>query len=127
MNLQQAIDEYLAHLSENNKKQRTINAYQYDFKIVLAFFEPDRALQEITLPQVGKFIRSDVLLLRQDGQPRCQNMVNRIQRVFRMLLFWAYENGHLDFLPIPKSLPTGRNQILHEPLSSIETMPSDCA
>ena len=126
MQLQQAIEGYLIHLSENHNKNRTIQAYRYDFDIVLAFFGTQRTLNEVTLSQVGKFLRSDELLLRQDGQPRCENMVNRIKRVFRMLLFWAYEQGHLDYLPIPKSLALGRNQMPEALVEGLEGM-EECA
>lgn len=122
MQLRQAIEAYLIHLSESNKKNRTIQAYRYDFDIVLAFFGAQRTVNEVTLSQVGKFLRSDELLLRQNGQPRCENMVNRIKRVFRMLLFWAYEQGHLDYLPIPKSLALGRNQMPEALVERLEGM-----
>lgn len=97
--------EYLELLKTQNKSTKTIYTYGKDIEQILAFFGPDRAIDKITLPQVGKFYRSDELLTLPNGTKRAPRTVLKTVRVFRMFMTWAQAQGYIDTLPLPKALP----------------------
>lgn len=111
MQLQQAIDAYIENLISEGKDKKTVNAYRGDLGIASGFLGDQKPLGEITVQQVGKFLRSETLHQRLDGVPRVENTVQRIQRVLRMMFCWACEQGCLEVPPIPKSLPMGRSKL----------------
>jgi hypothetical protein len=76
-----------------------------------AFFGPDKPLQSITLPLVGKFLKSDALLRLPNVKERAPQTIAKTIRVFRMFLFWAKEQGYIEQVPLTKDIPIGRSQL----------------
>lgn len=110
ISVKEAIANYMDVLKEAGKSERTLYTYGKDFEQVMAFFGADRPLNSILLTQVGKFYRSDVLLKLPNGQERAFKTVDKTRRVFRMFLVWAYQQGYIETLPLPKSTPMGRDK-----------------
>lgn len=109
--LKEAIQTYLAKLRKEGKNERTLYTYHMDLKQVMAFFGPDRMLNTILLPQVGKFFKSDALLLLPGGKERSTRTVSKTLRVFRMFMIWAHQIGHIETLPLPRMTPMGRTRL----------------
>ncbi len=108
--IQEAAGLYLEVLTQHGKSPRTLYTYHQDLKQVMAFFGPDKPVSNITFPLVGKFLKSDILLLLPQGQPRATATVDKTIRVFRMFLIWAKSQGYLETLPLTKDIPLGRKE-----------------
>jgi hypothetical protein len=110
LTLKEACTLYTEHLQAQGKNPRTLYTYGRDLAQIQAFFGPDEPLSVLTLPRVGKFLRSDELLRLPNGQDRAQPTVKKTIRVFRCLVLWLKAQGHIDLVPLPKGVPLGRNQ-----------------
>ncbi|MHB9038542.1 MAG: site-specific integrase [Armatimonadota bacterium] len=105
--LGQALAEYLEHLKEEGKSERTIYTYSRDVEQIIEFFGADRKLTSILTPHVGKFLKSDILLKLPNGQCRAELTVKKTVRVLRMFLAWAREREYIANLPLPKNMNIG--------------------
>lgn len=102
--LREATEQYLKALEEAGKSPRTLYTYGQDCKQMLAFFGPDKKLINILPAHVAKFYKSDALLkILKNGKDRAPKTVNKTKMVFKGLLTWAKEQGHIEALPLPKS------------------------
>ena len=99
----QAAEDFIGHLRESGKKERTIYTYRKELEVVEAFFGADRQLAE-SASQVGKFCKSDLLLKLPDGKERPSAPSPR-PSVFRMMMVWARESGRIEELPLPRARP----------------------
>jgi site-specific recombinase XerD len=111
MTLAEAIHLYQTHLKAQGKHERTLYTYGRDLQQVCAFFGAEKSLGTITLPLVGKFLKSDTLLQLSNGRERAPQTVGKTIRVFRQFLIWAHTEGHLAHLPLTKEIPLGRNTV----------------
>lgn len=102
--IREASAAFLTHLQQIGKKERTIYTYRKDLEQVEQFFGSDRKLSELKVPYVGKFYKSDILLKLPDGRERAERTVAKTVRVFRMMLTWAKEQGHIEIIPLPKCM-----------------------
>jgi hypothetical protein len=109
LTLKEACRLYLEHLQTLGKNPRTLYTYGKDLQQIQAFFGPDEPLSVLTFPRVGKFLRSDELLRLPNGKDRAQPTVKKTVRVFRCLVLWLKEQGHIESVPLPKGVPLGRN------------------
>jgi len=107
--LGEVLAEYLEHLKQEGKSERTIYTYQKDAEQIMGFFGADRKLTSILTPHVGKFLKSDALLKMHGDRNRSEVTVRKTIRVFRMFLIWAKEIGYIERLPLPKDVPLGRS------------------
>lgn len=106
MTLQEAVQLYLESLVLAGKSSRTIYTYGKDCQQMLDFFGPDKKLVNILPVHVAKFYQSDALLkVAKNGKERASRTVNKTKMVFKCLLNWAKEQGHIETLPLPKSKP----------------------
>jgi site-specific recombinase XerD len=105
LTLAEAVEQYMTFLQQQNKSKATLYTYSMDLKQVLDFFGTERLVQTISLPQVGKFYRSDVLLKCPNGKNRAEQTVRKTVRVFRMFILWLHAQGWIDTVPLPKQLP----------------------
>jgi hypothetical protein len=107
--LLEATRTYLSHLKASGKQERTLYTYGKDLEQVMSFFGPEKPIETILLPQVGKFYQSDALLRLPNGKVRAAQTVSKTIRVFRMFMVWAYGQGLISSLPLPKNTPMGRS------------------
>ena len=101
--LQELSQAYLAHLRQKSKTERTLYTYGKDCEQIQAFFGSDKKLTNILPVHVGKFFKSDELLKMPNGKGRAPATVNKTRRVFKAMLTYALEEGHIKNLPMPKN------------------------
>src|SRR5688572_6748823 len=94
--MSEAISLYLEYLKQQGKSQRTLYTYGKDLEQIIQFFGTEKQLVSITLPQVGKFYQSDVLLRLSNGKQRSPQTVSKTLRVFRMFMIWAMEHHYIE-------------------------------
>ena len=109
--LHEAAQDYLKHLRQAGKKERTLYTYGQDFRQIEAFFGAEKPISTIRTPQVGKFLKSDALLKLSSGKERAKPTVDKTVRVLRMFLVWAMETSRIKTLPLPKDTPMGRSEL----------------
>jgi len=101
--LEKAVPEFLEHLKEQGKNERTVEVYGRCLENVITFFKPDKQLNKLTPALSGQFLKSDALLKKPNGKAKSEITVNQNVRVYRMMLTWAVETGYLQDIPLPKS------------------------
>lgn len=102
--LQEATERFLKALERAGKSPRTLYTYGKDCEQMLAFFGPEKKLGNILPAHVAKFYKSDeLLLIPKNGKERAPKTVNKTKMVFKSLLAWAVEEGHIEALPLPKA------------------------
>jgi site-specific recombinase XerD len=106
--LEEAIWHFMQDLGEQGKSSITISAYGSDLKQAVAFFGAECPLSRLTLPWVGRFLKSPQLLEKAPEQDRALPSVKRSVRVFRMLIFYCQKQGWLETVPLPKAISRGR-------------------
>ena len=107
--LSEATAQYLEHLKTQGKSERTLYTYGKDIQQILAFFGPERLVENMPLGLIGRFLKSDDLLKLPNGKERRPQTVNKTIRVFRMFMQWLVQLAYLTELNLPKSIPLGRS------------------
>lgn len=102
--LSEAATQYLEYLQHFGKSERTLYTYNRDLQQILAFFGPDRSINNIPLPLMGRFLKSDELQKLPNGQERAPQTVNKTIRVFRMFMEWLVEVNYLPEITLPKAI-----------------------
>jgi len=102
--ISEATSQYLEYLQHHGKSERTLYTYGRDIQQILAFFGPDRAINNIPLPLMGRFLKSDELLKLPNGQDRAPQTVNKTIRVFRMFMQWLVYVNYLPEITLPKAI-----------------------
>lgn len=101
--LEKAAPEFLKHLKEDGKGERTVAVYGRCLENVVSFFGKDKDIKKITPALSGQFLKSDVLLKKPNGVVKSDITVRQNVRVFKMMLTWAVEKGYLADIPLPKA------------------------
>jgi site-specific recombinase XerD len=102
--LRNATQQYLEHLKNWGKSPRTLYTYGKDLEQIQAFFGNEKSIQQITLPFIGRFLKSPELLNLPNGEPRANQTVQKTIRVLRQFLTWCYQEGMIDSLSLPKCI-----------------------
>ena len=100
---EKVIPEFLEHLKEQGKNERTVDVYGRCLENVVTFFSKDKALNKLTPALIGQFLKSDALLKKPNGKAKSEITITQNKRVFRMLIVWAHEKGYITDIPLPKS------------------------
>jgi len=114
LTLSEATSQYLEFLAYEGKSKQTLYTYSRDIQQILAFFGADRLINNIPLPLIGRFLKSDELLKLPNGQDRALQTVNKTIRVFRMFMHWLVQVNYLPEVTLPKSIPTGKSNKIPE-------------
>ncbi|HOO56475.1 MAG TPA: hypothetical protein PLN69_06615 [bacterium] len=101
--LERAIPEFLEHLKEAGKNERTVAVYGRCLENAVTFFKADKQLGKLTPALVGQFFKSDAMTKKPNGKEKSEITITQGKRVFRMMLVWAAEAGHIADVPVPKS------------------------
>ena len=102
ISLKDAGTQYFRILDATGKNPRTVNTYRRHFEIVTDFFGETKKLSAIRPPDVGRFLKSDLLLAMTNGKQRAEATLKQIVRVFRVFLEWALTQGMVDSVAFPK-------------------------
>lgn len=110
---------YLHHLEGQGKSKRTLYTYGKDLEQILAFWGAEKPITHVSLPTIGKFLKSPELLLLIDGSPRADRTVQKTIRVLRMFIEFCIEQGWLNPILLPKTMTLGRSKVLQDKAVSI--------
>lgn len=109
---------YLHHLENQGKSPRTRYTYGKDLEQIVAFWGSEKPITHLSLPLIGKFLKSPELRLLADGSPRADRTVQKTIRVLRMLIEFCIEQGWLNPILLPKTIKLGRSKVFQDKLVS---------
>jgi site-specific recombinase XerD len=105
--LKEATELYLLYLQDSGKSPRTLYTYGKDLDQIIAFFGPEKEIRQITLPLMGRFLKSPELNTLPNGNTRAAKTIQKTVRVFRQFMMWCYQEDLIESLTLPKCM-TGR-------------------
>jgi len=103
LTLKDAVPQYLEHLRQAGKIERTVKVYGNALHVAAGFFGEEKELDTFAPAAIGRFLKSDALLKKPSGKERAQPTVDQIVRCVRMLFEWAVGQGHIESVPFPKA------------------------
>ena len=103
LTLKEAVPQFLEHLRQAGKIERTVKVYGNALHVAMGFFGEEKALTSFAPAAVGRFLKSDALLRKPSGKERAHPTVDQIVRCVRMLFEWAVAEGHIETMPFPKA------------------------
>ena len=117
--IKEAAEQYLAHLKDLGKNERTIITYGRHLDLAIAHFGESKDIAKILPAHVAAFFKSDAVnkLIREskkEGEahterPRSHHTIAQTKRVFRMMLVYCKDQGWVEKVAIPKAdLPRTR-------------------
>ena len=98
MTLTQAIEQFTTYLRANHRSPLTIDVYRRDLES-LGRFADDPAVVDITPDLVHRFVVSDAVQIKSDGQPRSEVTINRAKAALRSFGAWILATGISDRNP----------------------------
>jgi hypothetical protein len=106
---EKAIPEFLEHLKEDGKNERTVAVYGRCLENTTDYFGADKPLGKLTPATIGQYFKSDAFLKKPSGAPKAEPTIKQGRRVLRMMLVWAQEKGYITDIPLPKAEMTAKN------------------
>jgi hypothetical protein len=95
-------ERYIQHLSESGKSQGTALSYLIEMTTATKFLGEDTAIASLTPDDVRRFNDSRIVMFKRDGKtPKAAPSYLKTQRVLRLALVWAAEQGWIETAPIP--------------------------
>ena len=98
MRLSHAIEQFTTYLQANRRSSGTIDCYRRDLE-GMRRFAADPPVVDISPDLVHRFVVSDAVQLRPDGQPRSEVTVNRAKAALRAFGGWLADTGLADRNP----------------------------
>ncbi|MFH1531075.1 MAG: tyrosine-type recombinase/integrase [Pseudomonadota bacterium] len=98
MHLTQAIEEFTTYLAADGRSPGTIDCYRRDLS-ALAAFAGDPAVVDVIPNLLHRFVVSDAVQRRPDGEPRAEVTINRGKAALRSFGGWMVETGLADRNP----------------------------
>ena len=95
-------ERYIQHLAESGKSQGTALSYLIEMTTATKFLGEDTAIASLTPDDVRRFNDSKIVMCKRDGKtPKAAPSYLKTQRVLRLALVWAAEQGWIETAPIP--------------------------
>jgi hypothetical protein len=94
-------EKYLEHMEQDGKSVGTCFSYTMELKTAIAELGADTIVSEITPALVEKFNACDRVMRLKSGKPKAPPSYLKTQRVLRLALTWAAQNGLIATAPYP--------------------------
>jgi hypothetical protein len=94
-------ERYLAHLDEEGKSHGTLFSYAIELKTAQRELGAETLISSVTPQDVKLYFESAAVMKLKSGKPKAMPSYLKTQRVLRMALVWAEQQGWIDRAPIP--------------------------
>ena len=120
--LKEAVEQYLAYLTEIGKRPGTVATYGKDFELAIKHFGEEKKIDSFLPPHIATFFKSDLVNKLPSGKERAKPTIDKTKRAVRMMFVWCKNSGMIEKLPIPKDeMPKQvRKTAVEEPTASEE-------
>jgi len=109
--LVEKVNQFLDHLKSNGKKEKTLYTYGKDVELLVNHFGNGKAINKITKPLMGGFLKCDGILKTTSGRDKSHITINKTKRVVSQLFDWLIEKGDMTENPMPKEAqPVNRSE-----------------
>lgn len=98
-------DAYAAEMERAGKSPGTCASYAMELKVALAELGADVPLREVTPERVGEFFASDRVNKLKSGRAKSPLSIAKTQRVLRLSLVFAEQQGWVEKAPLPEAKP----------------------
>ncbi len=99
-------DAYKAEMERVGKSPGTCASYMAELAVALGELGADIPLREVTPERVAEFFRSDRVNRLKSGKPKSPLSIAKTQRVLRLSLVFAEQQGWVEKAPLPEPTPT---------------------
>jgi len=96
-------ERYLEHLETVGKSHGTCFSYSIELKSACKSLGAETPIGALTVQDVQRYFDSDAVMKLKTGRPKAAPSYLKTQRVLRLALCWAVEQGWLDRAPIPQA------------------------
>ena len=100
--LVEKVNQFLDYLKENGKKERTLYTYTKDVELLVNHFGNGKAINKITKPLMGGFLKSDPVNKTTSGRDKSSITIKKTRRVVSQFFDWLTQNGEIIESPMPK-------------------------
>lgn len=101
--LVEQVNRFLDHLKEKGKKEKTLYTYGKDVELLVQHFGNGKAINKITKPLMGGFLKCDGILKTASGKDKSHITINKTRRVVSQFFDWLTQNGEIESSPMPKA------------------------
>lgn len=98
-------DAYAAEMERVGKSPGTCASYAMELRVALAEIGADVPLREVTPQRVGEFFASDRVTKLKSGRAKSPLSIAKTQRVLRLSLVFAEQQGWIEKAPLPEAKP----------------------
>jgi integrase/recombinase XerC len=88
MRINEALDAYLLQLGADGRSEHTIGQASRHVRLFEAWIGREREVESVGHEELARFLASDVVRLRADGEPRKASSANALRSSLRT--FWSY-------------------------------------
>jgi len=101
--LVETVNRFLDYLKTKGKKERTLYTYGKDMELLVNHFGKGKAINKITKPLMGGFLKSDGILKTASGKDKSNITITKTKRVVSQFFDWLIETGVIESSPMPKA------------------------
>ncbi|MCK6445775.1 MAG: hypothetical protein L6Q99_05230 [Planctomycetes bacterium] len=101
-------DAYAAEMEKQGKSPGTCASYLMELRVALDEIGADIPLREVTPERVGEFFASDRVNKLKSGRAKSPLSIAKTQRVLRLSLVFAEQQGWVEKAPLPEAKPEPR-------------------
>ena len=98
-------NQFLDYLKAQGKKEKTLYTYGKDVELLVQHFGNGKAVNKITKPLMGGFLKCDGILKTASGKDKSHITINKTKRVVSQLFDWMIETEVITESPMPKEMP----------------------
>ncbi len=100
--LVETVNRFLDHLKAKGKKERTLYTYGKDMELLVNHFGNGKAINKITKPLMGGFLKSEGILKTASGKDKSTITIAKTRRVVSQFFNFLIETGVINNSPMPK-------------------------
>lgn len=95
MRIEEALEDFVLQLQADGRSPHTVNQYRRHVAL-LASWVGDREVEEIDHPDIARFLTSEVVRCRVDGEPRKPTSKNAIRSSLRVFFSYVRDAGYVE-------------------------------
>lgn len=113
--LVETVNQFLDYLKSQGKKEKTLYTYGKDVELLVQHFGKEKAINKITKPLMGGFLKSVPVNRTTSGKEKSVITIRKTKRVVSQFFDWLIETDVITDSPMPPACnpntTTGRKEV----------------